>query len=248
MKYKLKRKDNQLNAEVSGQWYAMPVYEETISSEQVAKKISERSTISSADMVGVLESFLTILPEYLAKGEPVYLRGLGTFRLSISSEGVEDPKDFDVSLINAFRIIYTPDVKIQNTIAEIIHYEDSDIRGSAAMNITQVLDLSSGTADKIISLGGSVRIMGEKILIKGENASVGLKLLNVESGQEFVVPMSAIPVNKAKEIVFIMPRNVPAGLYKIQIATQVVYASTRISKNVRVCTYDTVLEVVAPSS
>ncbi|MDR2496479.1 MAG: DUF4469 domain-containing protein [Tannerellaceae bacterium] len=244
MKYKLYGKNNPLNPESSGQWYAFPVYAEKISTEEVSREISERSTISPGDTDGLLTTLATILPERLAKGEPVYLRGIGTFRVSISSDGVENPNDFNASFIKSCKIIYTPDVKIQNKLAELIHYEDSGIRSSASANILWVADLLSNTANEKLSRGGSVRISGKNIMIQGEEHSVGLKLIHVESKQEFTIPLSDIPVNKAKEIVFIVPRNLPTGYYQIRVVTQYSNASTRNLKTPRADTYEPHFELV----
>ncbi|MDR2496693.1 MAG: DUF4469 domain-containing protein [Tannerellaceae bacterium] len=244
MRYKLDKKINPNKPTDPAKWFAVPVYGEKVTTEEVAREIAERSTISPADTEGVLESFSTLLPERLAKGEAVYLRGVGTFRVSISSDGVDNPNDFTVSRIRGKRIIYTPDVKINHALNELIHYEDSGARGSTQTNISWVTDLLSGTSNEKITYGGSVRISGQKIMLAGSDSSVGLKLLHVETNQEFAVSMADIPVNKAKEIVFVVPINLASGHYKIRIVTQYANARTRDVKTPFVYTYEPVFEIV----
>ncbi|MDR2498826.1 MAG: DUF4469 domain-containing protein [Tannerellaceae bacterium] len=246
MKFKLDKKINPSAPNEPAKWHAAPVYAEKVTTEEVANEISERSTISSADTEGILESFSKILPEHLAKGEPVYLRGVGTFRLGISSEGVENPNDFNVSLIRSKKIIYTPDVKIQNLLNQYIHYEDSGQRGTTSTNISWLTDLLSGTSNEKITYGGSVRLSGQKLKLKGSDNTVGLKLLRVATQQDIAIPMSAIPVNKAKEIVFVVPMDLPAGLYQIRIVTQYNGSLAREAKAPHVYTYEPKLEVVQP--
>ena len=58
---------------------------------QLADEASHRSTLSTADMMAAIESFLAIVPDELANGKIVELGDFGSFWLRSSSEGVDDP-------------------------------------------------------------------------------------------------------------------------------------------------------------
>ena len=180
MKIKLDQRRDPQQPDAMPKWYAVPVPGEKVSSEEVARNISERSTISPADTEGVLESLAVVLPEHLLRGEPVYLRGIGTFRVNIHSAGVENPNDFNRSHIRGHHIVYTPDTRILNALHEM-HYEDSGIRGSETLSINWIADLLSDTANETLTPGGSVRLSGQKMKIEGDDPNVGLKLLHLET-------------------------------------------------------------------
>jgi predicted histone-like DNA-binding protein len=52
-------------------------------------------------------------------GKSVGLGELGSLRLSLSSEGVEDPKEFTVDMIKGARVIFTPSVELRHAIENI---------------------------------------------------------------------------------------------------------------------------------
>jgi predicted histone-like DNA-binding protein len=241
MEYKLDPKTNPQHPEEDPKWYAAPVPAEKISTEEVAHEISERTTISPADTGAVLEALAGLLPEYLVKGSSVHLQGIGTFRLGISSTGVANPNDFNRSHITGTHMIHTSDVRILKAVAANIHYTDSGLRGSDSVSINWLADLVSGTANEALTPGGSVRLSGIKMKIEGNDPAVGLKLLHVETQQETVVPLHSIPVNKAKEIVFVVPLNLEPGHYQVRIVTQFSGATARTVKTPHSFTYEPLL-------
>lgn len=67
---------------------------------QMAARISEISTVSSADTMAVLEALLTIIPEELAAGNIVELGDFGNFWLKSNSEGVDSAEAVRSGQIN----------------------------------------------------------------------------------------------------------------------------------------------------
>lgn len=59
----------------------------------LAERVAEISTVSSVDVVAVLEAFLTIVPRELADGNIVNLGDFGTFRLRVRSEGADSAEE-----------------------------------------------------------------------------------------------------------------------------------------------------------
>ncbi|MDX9936172.1 MAG: HU family DNA-binding protein [Anaerolineales bacterium] len=66
---------------------------------QMAGRISEISTVSSADTMAVLEALLTTIPQELAAGNIVELGDFGNFWLRGDSEGAETAADVRASSI-----------------------------------------------------------------------------------------------------------------------------------------------------
>ena len=242
MRFKLEQRTNPQHPDAPAKWYAVAVQGEKVRTEELARDISERSTISPADTEGVLEALATLLPEHLLRSEPLHLRGVGTFRIGIRSEGVENPGDFSRSHILGSHIIYTPDVRILSALKDM-HYENSGELGCESLAITWLVDVVSGTSNDILTPGGTVRLSGQKMRIEGDSPSVGLRLIQVETQAVYDVPMTAIPVNRLKEIVFAVPPDLPAGIYHVRIVTQ--YSnSVRFLKTPRSFTYEPLLRVV----
>ena len=241
MKVKLDQRLNPQNPEAPGKWYIVPVPGEKVSTEELNKEISERSTASAADADAVFDATGEILPERLIRGDHPHLRGIGTFRLGLRSEGVDDPNDFNRANIHGFHIIFTPDVRLLKRLNDI-HYEDSGIRGAESIEITWLTDIVSGTVNERLTPGGSVRLSGNKIKIAGDDPSVGLKLINVETQAVHQVPMTSIPLNKQKEIIFVVPQELPSGHWQVRIVTQSSSSST-MYKVPRGFTYEPFLTV-----
>jgi predicted histone-like DNA-binding protein len=77
-----------------------------VSLREIANKIAEGSTMSQADTMGVIESLLQTIPEYLARGYIVRLGELGSFYLSIQAEGSDSPESVRASKIKKNKIYF----------------------------------------------------------------------------------------------------------------------------------------------
>jgi len=101
------RKDPR-DRESEPRYYAMPKSEGRTDTNKLARQIGRMSSLSSADTTGMLEAFLTIVPDELSEGRIVELGEFGTFRISFSSEGSVAPADVTAANITDTRVIFTP--------------------------------------------------------------------------------------------------------------------------------------------
>ena len=108
MKYKLVERRNPVDPSAPKKFYATPIITGKINIEQVADDLVLVSSISIGDILSVLRNLIAILPKYLLSGYSVQLGDLGTFKISFSSEGVEDPKAFVIARIRNKRILFLP--------------------------------------------------------------------------------------------------------------------------------------------
>ena len=60
---------------------------------ELAEMASDRSTLSTADMMAAVESFLAIIPEALVSGKVVELGDFGNFWLRFTSEGMDTAEE-----------------------------------------------------------------------------------------------------------------------------------------------------------
>ena len=118
MKYKLVQRANpQVRSE--SKHYAQPVNTGKISQRSIAEDIVNLSSLSRGDVSNVIESLIDVIPRYLLMGKSVNLGDLGTLRLSFSSKGVDNPKDFNTGMISEVRVIFTPSVAFKQSLTKV---------------------------------------------------------------------------------------------------------------------------------
>ena len=99
VKYNVVERGNPSNAEAPKKFYPSITSSGRKTMRQMAARISEISTVSSADTMAVLEALLTTIPQELASGNIVELGDFGNFWLRGDSEGSETAADVRASSI-----------------------------------------------------------------------------------------------------------------------------------------------------
>jgi predicted histone-like DNA-binding protein len=123
MKYKLLQRSNPRDPSQS-KWYAAPVSDGKVTQSDVTAEIVNISSLSRGDVSNVIHSLIDVIPKYLLMGKSVNLGDLGTFRLSFSSDGVDNPDEFTIANIHGVRVIFVPSVKLKKAL-ENIRFERS---------------------------------------------------------------------------------------------------------------------------
>jgi predicted histone-like DNA-binding protein len=89
VKFNIVERGNPANPGAPKKFYPSIQSSGRVSTRELAELASQMSTLSSVDMVAAIESFLTIIPRELAKGNIVELGDFGSFWLRSTSEGAE---------------------------------------------------------------------------------------------------------------------------------------------------------------
>lgn len=97
-------------------YYALTKRSGEMTLRQLANRISNISTVSSVDTMAVLEALLKVIPEELAEGRIVRLGDFGSFFTTAKSDGVENEKDFNESLILKTNIKFRPGHEVKNAL------------------------------------------------------------------------------------------------------------------------------------
>jgi predicted histone-like DNA-binding protein len=118
MNYKLIERENPQDR-TKKKLYASPVNSGKITKADLAKEIVGLSSLSRGDVSSVIESLIDIMPKYLLMGKSVSLGELGTLRVSFGSEGVDNEKDFNTSMIKGVKLVFTPGTDIKNQLKTI---------------------------------------------------------------------------------------------------------------------------------
>lgn len=98
-----------------GKWYARMMSFNTISTHQLARELSHDSSITEADIMGVISGLVNAIRQHLCDSETVHLDGLGTFRISLSSHTVDRKQDVNEKLIYKFNVVFLPEMKFNQT-------------------------------------------------------------------------------------------------------------------------------------
>lgn len=119
IKFKLVNKVNPQDIAAVQKFYPVKQAQETLEIRDLAKRISRESTISMMDTVAVLEGFLQVIPNELTMGRIVKLGDFGTFRTTLSGEGVADETEFTSANIKKLNIRFRPAREFVNLLAGV---------------------------------------------------------------------------------------------------------------------------------
>lgn len=92
-------------------WYARAVTLNTVGTEDLAEEVSHSTTLTFADVMGVLIELSNAISRHLLNSDKVQLYRLGSFRAGLKCKSVDNEEDVGASSIKGFRIIYSPNVK-----------------------------------------------------------------------------------------------------------------------------------------
>jgi predicted histone-like DNA-binding protein len=93
--------------------------------QDVAVDIVNLSSLSRGDVGNVINCLIDTVPKYLLMGRSVNLGELGTFRISFSSKGVDEPGDFTIDKISGVRIVFIPSTELKRKLNSI-HFEKGE--------------------------------------------------------------------------------------------------------------------------
>lgn len=95
-----------------GKWYPRAVTgKRPFTTDDVARRLSEISTVSRGDTYAVLANLGEVLADMLSTGQSVRLMGVGTFYLTCqaSGQGVETPEEVSPKQITAAKVGFIPE-------------------------------------------------------------------------------------------------------------------------------------------
>lgn len=103
------------NKDSEKKYYAVSKSTGTVDLKYLGKLIAARSSISSADVKSVLDNLNFFMDLELQEGKIVQWGELGSFRVTIGSEGVTDKKMFSSSMIRPPRLVFMPGSELKGT-------------------------------------------------------------------------------------------------------------------------------------
>jgi predicted histone-like DNA-binding protein len=108
IEYTLAERGNPANPTAPKKFYATAKSTGETTVRELAKRISGISTVSTVDVMAVLEAFFQTVPEELADGHIVRFGDFGSFFISLESDGSDTEKEFNVALVSNVRVKFRP--------------------------------------------------------------------------------------------------------------------------------------------
>lgn len=103
-----KVKNNRKNSPTKGMIYGRAVVNSVVHTSAIAKKITERCTVTEPDILAVINALMTEISANIAEGNKVVLDNFGSFKLGIRTSPAVSAKKFTSANIKAMYIIYSP--------------------------------------------------------------------------------------------------------------------------------------------
>jgi hypothetical protein len=178
--------------------------------------VTRRTDLNATTLKAAMEILKEIAIEKIANGASVNF-GLGYFRLGVNGVFIGDNARWDNSK-HSLSVRVTPNSGLRQTINSCT----AVVRGMAAtgLAINSITDISSGEVNSRLTPGGGVNLTGSKIKIEGNDARIGIKLINQDTQEETPILMKSILINDPSKITFIVPEVLANGDYTLVITTQ----------------------------
>ena len=100
-------------------YYAKPKGGKKVKFEELVDLISKVSNLNYGQIVGALGAFMEVLELELQHGREVELQSIGTFFLTLGSEGVNNPEDLNPAKIKKGRIRFRPGRRLKKLLTKL---------------------------------------------------------------------------------------------------------------------------------
>lgn len=111
LNYQLKKSTR--NDKTKGMWYARAVHTGVVDTDKLAELMQDNCTVKRSDILAVLSELVDVMTAQLQESKVVKLDRLGSFKVGLSSSGVEQPSDWKASSnLVGLHVLFTPERKL----------------------------------------------------------------------------------------------------------------------------------------
>lgn len=125
--YKLQRKKNPQKRDEAGKWYAVPKTGMSVSEKMMTRMATDGTTMADIELSASAKLIGKFIYKQAIQGKRVRIPGLGTFRVSFGSKGVEDITKFHTGLIRNVKVIFTLDSDLRASILNDLKFENAGV-------------------------------------------------------------------------------------------------------------------------
>ncbi len=86
----------------------------------IARKAAQMCTLTAADMAAAVEAFLAIIPQELMAGNIVELSPFGSFHITITAAGSDNPEDVSAENITGLNVRFTPSKEFRQALSSTV--------------------------------------------------------------------------------------------------------------------------------
>lgn len=163
--YKLQRKKNPQKRDEAGKWYAVPKTGTPVSEKVMTRMATDDTTMADFELSASAKLIGKFIHNQAIQGKRVRIPGLGTFRVSFGSEGVEDIMNFHTGLIRNVKVVFTLDADLRASILNDLRFEnagvdDDGVYYGSLENYKQVKGLVTGGGSATTPGGGTTTTPG----------------------------------------------------------------------------------------
>jgi predicted histone-like DNA-binding protein len=119
IKYNIVERGNPSNREAPKKFYPSIQSSGRVTTQEMAEMAADRSTLTTADMMAAIETFLTIIPQQLAKGNIVELGGFGSFWLRSNSDGADTVEEVNSAQIASLLPRFNPGKRFRKVLKTV---------------------------------------------------------------------------------------------------------------------------------
>ena len=119
VKFNIVERGNPSNREAPKKYYPSIQSSGRVTTEEIAAMAADRSTLTSADMMAAIETFLSIVPQQLMKGNIVELGQFGTFWLRTTADGAETPDEVNADQISSLLPRFNPGKRFKKVLKTV---------------------------------------------------------------------------------------------------------------------------------
>jgi DNA-binding protein, histone-like, putative len=127
----------------SKNFYARAQSTGELSFKKLCARISDRCTVTKADIMAALEGCIYVMKESLDDGKIVRLGDFGSFQVSLTSEGSETEKEFTNANITGSKIIFRPGIDLKE-LSKSLEYQKVSANAAPAGTTTQTTTATTG--------------------------------------------------------------------------------------------------------
>lgn len=117
----------------------------------MTRMATEDTTVADIELAAAAKLIGKFIYNQSIQGKRVRIPGLGTFRISFGSEGVDNIMDFHTGLIRNVKVVFTVDSDLRNAILNDISFEnagvdDEGVQYATMENYKEVKGLTGGSS------------------------------------------------------------------------------------------------------
>lgn len=117
--YVVREKVDKSGKEELKKHYGVPITSGQITTDHLAQEICERCSLTEGDVIAAVSALSDVMQWYLGNGNTVYLKGIGLFSVSASSEGCDTPDECTPGKVKAQRVCFKADNRMRSILENI---------------------------------------------------------------------------------------------------------------------------------